>query len=165
MKTLLLLRHAHASFINNDLPDFKRPLTYRGKHDAHLLGKLLKNNNLIPDIIISSTAIRAIETSKLVAEGIIYNNEIKLSESLYQTNLNDYIKVISKISDRNTVALIVGHNPILESLVENITNELKIMKTCSVVHLALPIKSWIEVETKIKGKLIEQFDISSVFEC
>jgi phosphohistidine phosphatase len=63
------------------------------------------------------------------------------------------------------VALIVGHNPILESLVENLTNELKIMKTCSVVHLALPIKSWIEIETKIKGKLIEQFDISSVFEC
>jgi phosphohistidine phosphatase len=60
------------------------------------------------------------------------------------------------------VVLLVGHNPILEDLVEIITNELKIIKTCSLVHITLPINSWIELETKKKGKLIEQFDISSL---
>jgi phosphohistidine phosphatase len=163
MKTLLLLRHANASLTNNPtLSDYKRPLTYQGKRDAHIIGKFLKKKKLIPDMIVSSTALRAVETTKLIAKDINYKNEIDLSELLYQTNVKDYINVISKISDENNVVLLVGHNPILEDLVEIITNELKIIKTCSLVHIALPVNSWIELETKIKGKLIEQFDISSL---
>ncbi len=162
MKTLLLLRHAKSSLNDPTLSDNIRPLSYQGKHDVYIIGKFLKNKKLIPDIIICSTAKRAVETSKLVAEYIGYHNEIHLYELLYQTTTKDYINVISQIPNKNNIVLLVGHNPVLENLIEIITNELRIMKMCSLVHIVLPINSWIEIK-KTKGKLIELFDISSLY--
>jgi phosphohistidine phosphatase SixA len=49
----------------------------------------------------------------------------------------------------------VGHNPILENLVELITNELIIMETCSLVHIILPITTWREIKINSNGKLIK----------
>ena len=69
MKSLLILRHAKSSWKNLDLSDHDdRPLNKRGKNDAPRLGKLLRKENLIPDVIISSTAIRAHDTAKAVAK-------------------------------------------------------------------------------------------------
>ena len=162
MKTLLLLRHAKTSLIDPMLSDNMRPLTYQGKQDVSIVGNILKNKNLIPDIIICSTAKRAVETSKLIAEYVNYHNEIHLSKLLYQTTAKDYINVVSEIPDKNNMVLLVGHNPILENLVEIITNELRIMKTCSLAHIVLPIKKWLEIKIQTKGKLIELFDIKSL---
>lgn len=161
MKTLLLLRHAKSSLIDPTLSDNMRPLTYQGKQDVYIIGKFLKNKKLIPDSIICSTAKRAVETSKLIAEYVNYHNEIQLSNLLYQTTAKDYINVISKMSNRYNMILLVGHNPILENLVEIITNELRIMKTCSLVHIVLAINSWVEIKTQTKGKLIELFNIKN----
>lgn len=165
MKTLLLLRHAKSSLNDPTLSDNMRPLSYQGKHDVHIIRKFLKNKKLIPNMIISSTAKRAVETANLIAEYIDYHNEIHLSDLLYQTTTKDYINVISKIPNKNNnnnIVLLVGHNPILETLVEIITNELRIMKTCSLVHIVLSINSWVELKTPTKGKLIELFDIKSL---
>jgi phosphohistidine phosphatase len=161
MKTLLLLRHAKSSLIDPTLSDNMRPLTYQGKQDVYIIGKFLKNKKLIPDSIICSTAKRAVETSKLIAEYVNYHNEIQLSNLLYQTTAKDYLNVISKMSNRYNMILLVGHNPILENLVEIITNELRIMKTCSLVHIVLDINSWVEIKTQTKGKLIELFNIKN----
>jgi len=68
MKTLLLIRHAKSSWENPYLSDFDRPLNKRGKHDAPLMGGILKEKNMIPDTIYSSPAVRALETAKKVAE-------------------------------------------------------------------------------------------------
>jgi phosphohistidine phosphatase len=162
MKTLLLLRHAKSSLIDPTLSDNMRPLTYQGKQDVYIIGKFLKNKKLIPDSIICSTAKRAVETSKLIAEYVNYHNEIQLSNLLYQTTAKDYINVISKMSNKYNMILLVGHNPILENLVEIITNELRIMKTCSLVHIVLAINSWVEIKTQTKGKLIELFNIKNL---
>jgi len=162
MKTLLLLRHAKSSLIDPTLSDNMRPLTYQGKQDVYIMGKFLKSKKLIPDIIICSNAKRAFETSKLIAEYVNYHNEIHLSKLLYQTTAKYYLNVISNISDKNNMVLLVGHNPILENLVEIITNELRIMKTCSLAHIVLPIYSWIEIKIQTKGKLIELFDIKNL---
>lgn len=55
MKSLLILRHAKSSWKHQELTDHDRPLNKRGKKDAARMGKLLKKENLIPDLIISST--------------------------------------------------------------------------------------------------------------
>ena len=162
MKTLLLLRHAKSSLIDPTLSDIMQPLTYQGNQDVYIMGKFLKSKKLIPDIIICSNAKRAFETSKLIAEYVNYHNEIHLSKLLYQTTAKDYINVVSEIPDKNNMVLLVGHNPILENLVEIITNELRIMKTCSLAHIVLPIKKWLDIKTHTKGKLIELYDIKGL---
>ena len=55
MKTLLLLRHAKSSWSDPTLPDHDRPLNKRGIHDAPRMGKLLRHEHLMPDLILSST--------------------------------------------------------------------------------------------------------------
>lgn len=162
MKTLLLLRHAKSREKETSVPDKMRPLSDRGKYDIYKMTKFLKNNKLIPSLIISSSAKRAKDTSNLLAESIGYNNDIHISELLYETNAKHYINVISEISNNINMVLLVGHNPILENLIELITNELIIMETCSLVHILLPITTWIEIKKNPKGKLIKMVTIKEL---
>ncbi len=162
MKTLLLLRHAKTSWDDVSVSDDLRPLSKTGKQNVYQMGKFLKNTKLIPDLIISSCAKRAKDTSILLAESIGYNKDIDISESLYETATNEYINVISEISNKINIVLLVGHNPILENLIELITNELIIMETCSLVQIFLPISKWIELKMNPKCQLIKQIRIKEL---
>ncbi len=66
MKTLLLIRHAKSSWKNETLPDRERPLNTRGKNDAPLMGKILFEKNIIPDLVLSSSAKRAKKTAQKI---------------------------------------------------------------------------------------------------
>jgi phosphohistidine phosphatase len=59
MKKLLLMRHAKSSWDDSNVPDHERPLKKKGKKDAERMGKMLKSKELEPDLIMSSTALRA----------------------------------------------------------------------------------------------------------
>ena len=89
MKTLLILRHAKSSWKEQDLPDHDRPLNKRGKNDAPRMGKLLKDEDLIPDLIMSSTAVRAKKTAELVAKACKYKGKIVLNHSLGPTFIKE----------------------------------------------------------------------------
>ena len=64
MKTLLLLRHAKSSWKDESLTDHERPLNKRGKKTAPQMGHLLRDQGLVPDLIVSSTAVRARSTAE-----------------------------------------------------------------------------------------------------
>ena len=68
MKTLILVRHAKSSWEEAGIDDFDRPLNERGKHDAPVMAKRLKNKNIDVDIFISSPAKRALRTAKYFTE-------------------------------------------------------------------------------------------------
>lgn len=138
----MLLRHAKSSWKDITIPDHERPLNKRGKKDALRLGKILKKQDLIPDIIISSTATRAIETASLIAERCGYTKKIETNSLLYATNYMDYLTVISTISDANKMAMIVGHNPIMEELVQRLADMTEKIPTCTLIHLYLNVESW-----------------------
>jgi phosphohistidine phosphatase len=67
MKSVLILRHAKSSWKHPELSDHDRPLNKRGKRDAPIMGRLLKKEDLVPDIIMTSTAIRARSTAEPLA--------------------------------------------------------------------------------------------------
>ncbi len=131
-KILLVLRHAKSSWKDSELLDHDRPLNKRGKNQGSKMGKLVKEMDLVPDYIISSTAKRAIDTSELIAEFSGYSGRITLDSSLYhQASPEQYTKVLASISDNHNKVLIVGHNPSVENLIEKLTNRIELMKTCS----------------------------------
>ena len=70
MKTLLVLRHAKSSWKNSQMSDHERPLNKRGRRDAPRMGRLLGEEGLVPDLIVSSTAERALETAQEVGLSI-----------------------------------------------------------------------------------------------
>ena len=153
MKSVLVLRHAKSSWKHPELADHDRPLNKRGKHDAPLMGRLLKKKGLVPDNIISSTAIRARSTAKAVAKASGYKGEIILNHSLYAAGPDAYLSVMRDLSDEYARVLIIGHNPGLEELVEMLTGEIHIMPTCSLVYLKLGVGSSLDIDYEIKGLL------------
>ena len=134
------------------MADHDRPLNKRGKRDAPLIGRLLKKKGLVPDIIISSTAIRARSTAEAVAKASGYKGEIVFDKSLYAAGPDAYLSVMHDLSNEYARVLIIGHNPGLEELLEMLTGEIHLMPTCSLAHVKLRVDKWSEIDNKIKGK-------------
>ena len=68
MKQLFLIRHAKSSWGNAQLKDFDRPLNHRGRAAAPEMGDRLVKAGIFPDVIISSPAVRAFTTAKLISK-------------------------------------------------------------------------------------------------
>lgn len=149
MKTLLLMRHAKSSWKESNIPDHDRPLNRRGKHDAPLMGKLLCDQKMNLDLIISSTALRAETTANLIAKAVRYKGKIILDKSIYNAEPMDLLTLLSNSSDEYNSILLVGHNPTMEETVQMITNSPELtMATCAIAHLTLSIDTWTDLKEK-----------------
>jgi phosphohistidine phosphatase len=141
------------------IADHERPLDELAKNDALQMGKLLRDRGLIPDFIMSSTAVRAKTTTDLVAQGCEYKGDIVLEQSLYKAKPKDYLKIIEGLSDRYVRVLLVGHNPAVEEAIEMFTGSLDItMSACALAYLNLPIEKWSDLKQEknnIRAELIE----------
>jgi len=154
-KILLILRHAKSSWKEPDLQDHDRPLNNRGMRDAPRMGKLLKELDLVPDLIISSTAKRAKDTANAIAETSKYKGKIDLNHSLYASSLDDYLIALRFVSDDFNKVLIVGHNPVLEELVHALTGKLEHLPTCALARIDPMIRSWSDLCNQTEsGQLI-----------
>ncbi len=154
MKTLLILRHAKSSWKNLSLSDHERPLNKRGKRDAPRLGKLLAKNDLIPDLIVTSSAKRALTTAKMVAASSGYKQEIMVTRHLYNADPGDYLAVLREKGGAHDCVMVVGHNPGIEILVEDLVGEHKRMPTAAVAHVVLPVTKWAELSPETTGRLL-----------
>jgi phosphohistidine phosphatase len=146
VKTLLLMRHAKSSWGDESLPDFERPLNERGKRDALRIGRELLARDAVPDAIISSTAVRAVETTGLVCDGleIDVQNTVQFEKHLYGADSDRILETVNQISDRCSRALIVGHNPGMQDLVTRLIGEWlpEGMKTATVACIRFDVQKW-----------------------
>ena len=83
MKQLAIFRHAKSDWGDSSLDDWQRPLSARGIIDAPRVGEMLRERSSIPDLIITSDAIRARSTAEAVAEAAGYTGAIFLEPALY----------------------------------------------------------------------------------
>ena len=152
MKSVLILRHSKSDK-HPELRDQDRPLNKQGKRDAPRIGELLKNEHLVPDFIVISTAKRARTTAEAVPRASGYEGQITLNSSLYAAGPEVYLDALHDLSDDYVRVLVVGHNPGLEELVEMLTGEIHIMPTCSLAYLKLGVGSWLDIDYEIIGHL------------
>src|SRR5688500_2653227 len=99
MKTLLILRHAKSSWDDASLDDHERPLNARGRRDAPRMGDLLRDELLVPDLIITSDAVRAHTTALAVAEAAGYIGPIVVEPRLYHASPEDVLAVLATVAD------------------------------------------------------------------
>ena len=83
-----------SSWKHPELADHDRPLNKRGKRTAPLIGALLQDEDLIADLILCSSAVRAYTTALLVAKACAYAGEIKRTRKLYLAEPQTYIEVL-----------------------------------------------------------------------
>ncbi len=142
MKTLFLLRHAKSSWAEAGQPDFARPLNERGQKAAPLIGRFMRKQNLQFDLILSSPATRARETSTLVVKAGKLQCELRYDERIYAANVACLLEIMSQIEESAGTVLIVGHNPGMEELVLNLANETHHMPTAAFACITLDIEKW-----------------------
>jgi phosphohistidine phosphatase len=157
MKTLLILRHAKSSWKEEELDDHERPLNKRGLIDAPRMGELLKEHDLVPEYILSSSAVRAHLTAQLVAEHCGYEGEIGGGRELYSFASEDYLDALQKLDDGYVRVMVVGHNPGLEELAEWLTGVYTGLPTAALAVVRLDINHWSELEEGGVGELVQVF--------
>jgi phosphohistidine phosphatase len=153
MKTLLLLRHAKSSWNQPELNDHDRPLNKRGKKEAPKVGEYLKANDLVPDLILSSTARRARDTAQAAAEESGYDKPIEFYQDLYLSDTACYLDILQRLPDNAGKVLVVGHNPDLDELLTLLTDVNEHMTTAALAQIDLPITSWTELNEATDGRL------------
>ncbi len=158
-KILMIMRHAKSSWSSAATKDHDRPLNNRGIRDAPFMAKYLAENGYRPDLIVSSTALRA----KTTAEMFIANHpdldcEFSLLQDLYHAPPDVYIDVLSQLkSDANTV-MFVGHNPGLEYLTQQLSGEYHSMPTSATAIFRIEIEHWSDFDSTQTAK-IELIDV------
>ncbi|HXV77166.1 MAG TPA: histidine phosphatase family protein [Candidatus Polarisedimenticolaceae bacterium] len=121
MKRLLVLRHAKSSWRDQALDDHERPLNKRGRRDAPRIGLLMERRGLLPQIAITSSALRARATLELALEPREWAGEIRVSPRVYGASATEIVDVLGETPGRYDRLLLVGHNPTLEELVAGLT--------------------------------------------
>ena len=153
-KTLMLLRHAKSSWKDPGCSDHDRPLNKRGKKAAPRMGELLRKHRLLPDEILSSTAVRARTTAAAVAKASGYAGEVTLRPELYLAAPASYIDVLRSISGDPQRVLAVGHNPGIEQLVAHLTGQELAMPTAALAVISLTIERWEELSVHAAAELV-----------
>ena len=142
MKTLYLIKQAKAE--KTFEIDHERPLSETGKEEAKILGKFLKNIEVKPSIIVSSTAQRALNTAHIIAKKIeVTDEKIIPDKTLYNITANELCQYIATFDDRLNYIMLVGHNPAIEEALSTILGNVRInMTTASVAAIEINCASW-----------------------
>ncbi len=111
MKNLLLLRHASPQAKGTDGTDFTRPLTALGEQEARLQGAFLREAGIVPDLVASSTAQRALTTARLLLESMGTGPPVTADESLYNAPGEVLLDYVQRLPERAAVVLLVAHMP------------------------------------------------------
>lgn len=155
MKTILLMRHGKSSWKESDLADHERPLNKRGLRDAPRMGMILCERELIPQQILSSTAVRARQTAEAVAQASEYTGEVTYLDRLYMAEVEEYIETLRELPDTIERAMIIGHNPGIETLLQVLSGRIESLPTAVIAHIVVPIKHWSELNADINGELVD----------
>ncbi|HUU52293.1 MAG TPA: hypothetical protein VMW92_04630 [Candidatus Heimdallarchaeota archaeon] len=155
MKTLFLVRHSKAVTRKANLPDFQRTLVKAGEKKSMSMAKKLKREGVTPDLMISSTANRSLETAHLFARNLDYpTHEIMVKDALYnEMSPEALLYLVRQIDNRFKSIMLFGHNPAFTDFASHLVRgfDQNIPKT-GIVGIQFQKDSWKDV-SKGSGKL------------
>ncbi len=155
MRTLTIIRHAKSSWEQEGLHDFERPLNDRGRRDAPVMAARLRQSAAIPDLLVSSPALRAITTARIFADRLEISTEsIQVHAKIYEASASTLLQIIRGLDDQYSHAALFGHNPGLSDLACKLAHcDFDELPTCGVVQISLPAHHWRDVSNN-SGKLL-----------
>ena len=115
MLSLYIMRHAKSSWAIPGARDFDRELNERGLHDLVKISHVIERENINPDKILCSSAVRTRQTLDAITDAFKNEPEIVFTERLYSSGLAEYIEMINATGDAKSL-MIIGHNPMCGSL-------------------------------------------------
>lgn len=145
-RKLFIIRHGKSSW-DSIVSDIDRPLTERGVKNSYEMAGMLVNRGLVPEVVISSPAIRALHTAVIMTRSWELNDrDLLVRKSLYLPEVEDIAETLSEVEDTVTSVAIFGHNPgftqfanrFLEPQVDNVP-------TAGVVVVTMELDAWNDI--------------------
>ncbi len=147
MKTLYIVRHSMAAQQEPRTSDHDRPLNSRGISDAQLMGRVLAEAGAKPGMIVSSTARRAVSTAMVLAPELDVQH-VRHDARLYPGTVGDWMEVIHGLPASLHEAMLVGHNPGVESLIFHLSGRTPAGVPTSCVAAFTSGGTWADMSTK-----------------
>ncbi len=144
MKKLYIVRHAKSSWNIEGISDKERPLLVKGEQRTKMVIDYFKEKELSIDLIISSAAVRAYETAKIIAKSFQYQEDrIRVEDYLYSANAEQMFDIFYDIPDEIDSVMIVAHNPTVTNFANIfLTQKIDWLPTSGVVALAFDVDNW-----------------------
>jgi len=122
-RELLILRHGKSDWSTGHA-DFDRPLKERGKRGAQRIGLWLRQQELLPDHVLSSPAERALDTAETACKVMGKSTQdIQADRRIYAADANRLMAVLREAPTGARRIMLVGHNPGLEELLANLAED------------------------------------------
>ncbi len=164
MKTVYFIRHAKAEEKVPGQEDFNRDLATKGRQDAQLMGKKQKMQAINPDLILSSSALRALNTARIFADAFEYpEDKIQTRDKLYNAEPETIQEKIFELDDNIDTVLIFGHNPAISELAIELSNEkADILPTCGIACFQFKIDKWQEATQENAEMVYQDFPAKGI---
>ena len=142
----MLLRHAKSDWDSGAADDFDRPLAKRGRGAAKRMAAWMMQHDIVPECVISSTAVRARETTAIVGDVLgLDAARIEYQDRLYLADVEELLAAARDCPKSAKSVMLVGHNPGLEDLLTYLCGDRvptaangKLLPTAALAQIALP---------------------------
>jgi phosphohistidine phosphatase len=161
-KRLILLRHAKSAWEDQDIADFERPLSARGRKAAPIVGAYLARTGYLPELVLCSSARRAVETLDLVATCWPRQPNVRKQKSLYLAMPREMLKRLQAAGGNLGTVMLVGHNPGIADLANWLCHDgdpaaraalARKFPTGAVAVIDFDVEDWREVDAET-GRLV-----------
>lgn len=144
MKVVIAIRHAKAAWTEPEVKDHLRILDQQGVVDAEKLGQFLLQEGIAPDVVLSSSAIRAARTAAIIVDNLeLPSSIIERKDLLYNASAEVILSVVQSVDPAKNIVMIVAHNPGISSFVSLVTDGSPVnMGTCDVVVVGFETDEW-----------------------
>lgn len=158
MKQLLLIRHGKSDWDSPGLNDHERTLNDQGQRDVLKMAAALWQRDVRPDRIVTSTAVRALTTARMIGEAMDYPIEqIEADSNLYLASPQTILRKIQQLEEEADTVMIFGHNPGMHEAVNLLSDSTVVedFPTLAVARFELSVGFWGEIEFST-GVLLER---------
>ena len=159
MRELLIFRHAKSRWDIPGVADHDRDLAPRGTRAAERIGKLVAENDWVPDLVLCSTAVRAQRTLVIAVGAWSWLPDIRSLRSLYLAAPSRLRDVLMRQRSTASRIMLVGHNPGLHGLALALTRPSELretlkekLPTAALVRIGFDADVWRDLEP---GELLD----------
>ncbi len=141
--TLLIMRHGKADSESGGGGDHGRLLAPRGQKDARRMGAYLTSIGMPPQLVLTSSAARALGSAQLAAAAGKWSCTIEALDALYEATSQDVVELLRGVAPDVATLLVVGHEPTMSALVSSLIGGGTVrMATSAVACIAFADPGW-----------------------
>lgn len=147
MRSLILFRHGKSDWDAPYSTDHERPLANRGKEAARCMGRLLTQARQVPDLAVSSSALRARETLHLAAQAGRWHCPMRIDSALYEHSPSEVLTWVKALEENPESLLLTGHEPTWSELAGQLVGQALVkVPTGAMLRIDFQAEDWQTIE-------------------